>query len=235
VFQRLLQFKSTEDASFELLQSVVSFCPVELLQPHLAALCRMGLERLQRSQSLQLAQSFMVFMAVLAGRTSPQVLVAALEAVGPGLALQLVQQVWAPTMAKVRGAGQRKAAAVGTTRLLCEWPALAQTPALWRVLLDAQVALLQDWVEARPEDAADQLALERMAEAGQSDEFQRLFFAGQGPPDLFPEVSNATAAFARALAGMLARSGDPAAALQGLEPKKLAPLKQWLAQAGLQL
>jgi len=228
VFQRLLGFRSTEDASFELLQSIVSFCPYELLRPHLPSLVRLGLERLQQSQSIALAQAFVVFLAVLCGRAGPAAFEATMEQIAPGAALNIVRDVWIPAMGKARGAAARKAVAVGTTRLLCEWGTLAQQqPELWSKLLAAQVALLSEHMTTGAVDS-DALALERMAEAGQSDEFARLFFARDGPPDLFPEVPASTKYFAPAIAGV-ARSAGPEFVLRGLDAKAATLVQGWMA------
>jgi len=116
------------------------------------------------------------------------------------------------------------------------------------------VALLSEWTEIRPEENDVQL-LEKLAEAGQSEEFSRfawftnlitpfvcmgkkprltlfmnarLFFARDGPPDLFPEVSNATKAFSQALTN-LSRNVGFDFIFQGVDVKGTTMLKQWMA------
>lgn len=201
VYYRLLGFKSTEDMSFELARSVVSFCRFDVVRPHLPQVFAASLSKLQQpNASISLARSFVVFMCVLIGRRGAGATFEICEATSRGLFVNLVRGVWIPAFAKVTNSVERKACIVGATKVLCEFPQFVQNDRdAWIALLRATMALLAEINTG----AGDMLgagdsertlvteSLERMAEAGHGTSFQRLQFAHYDD-DLFPEISNPT-------------------------------------------
>ena len=253
IFEHLLNTKSTEDSSFQLLSCIVTFCPG--VAQHLALALRMSLERLQKSQSLQLASSFVVFLASLVGKLGPQVAIDAVDSIAPDLTFTLVlPRVWIPALGKVRGASERKACAVGATRFLTESPALlTRHPAVWSSLLRGTVALVAEYGDASASASASagggastadhsELTdtLERMSEAGHSTAFSRLHFASDGPPDLFRDVPVPSSYVVSALArfGGTMPPGQVASLVQSAlasDPKLAALLATWMNAAGVRL
>jgi exportin-2 (importin alpha re-exporter) len=247
IFERLLLTKTLEDVSFQLLSCVVNYCPTPFIAPHLVAAIRGALNKLQRSHSINLAQSFVSFMGVLCCRQGPMICSEAMDQLEPGLMLKIVDQIWIPVFGKIRGETARKMCALGATRLLVESTQLRAKPEVWSKLFRAQVLMLAERVEMSrtkllmERDLADTNdALERMAESGYSTNFVRLSFAGGSASiDFFPEVQNETIQFVQALVTFANTTNPPGVAKQliamalGNEATLWEELKVWLGQAGL--
>ena len=74
-------------------------------------------QRLQTAKTSRFVRGFLVFLSHFIVQRGPTALAVSMDAVQPGILLVLLQQVWLPSMASVRGETEEKLLAVATTKV----------------------------------------------------------------------------------------------------------------------
>ncbi|SCU95530.1 LADA_0G16094g1_1 [Lachancea dasiensis] len=113
VFQRLIASKTYDVNGLELLEYIISFMPMEKVQPYMKQIAVLLLQRLQNSRTEKYIKKFVVFLSILAHRRGSDLIVDFIDEVQAGL----FQQIWTafvintlPTMGNLL---DRKVAIIG--------------------------------------------------------------------------------------------------------------------------
>ena len=240
VWRELLGTKGHEGYAFAVLDALALTAP-DALAPHLRPVLEMALTAVQASKAIRVASLFIHTAAVLCGAQGPAGFAGTLQAIAPGLLLQITDAVIAAMAPRIAGTAHRREAAVGLTRLLCEVPAAylgdAAGQAAWAKLLGAVVELVEAPAGA-PAAAASRASRLGGAAAFMEDEdlpeeagdgppaeyaasYSRLLHAGVPTAYAFPATPSAGAFLARSL-GALAQQAPQVTALVQASPASAA-------------
>ena len=125
IFGKLLAAKSTEDLSFELMRSIICFCPFELIRPRLPDVFRMSFMKYSqpKTRSVFLARSLVSFACVLMGKHGPQAFIEACESLRPGLFNKFLGEIALPTIPGITSVTMKK--------ILKSWASLFSSANNW--------------------------------------------------------------------------------------------------------
>ncbi|SCU86398.1 LAMI_0D01904g1_1 [Lachancea mirantina] len=118
VFQRLIASKTHDVYGFELLEYVMTFTPVEKLQPHLKQVAVLLLQRLQNSRTEKYVKKFVVFIAILAHNLGSDFVVQFIDGVQDGLFPQIWQAFVMSSLPTIGNLLDRKIALVGILNII---------------------------------------------------------------------------------------------------------------------
>lgn len=155
IYQKLISSRLLDTYGFDVLRALLSSLPASTMAPYMQPVLTLMLVRLQSSRTDKFSQHFIAFLGFLAGLQQPgypDQLLSALDAVQPGLAAQLLENVVAPELARLPRP-LRFDTVVGIVRLLTESRAMLQMPA-WPPLMTATVHLLAETSPPATDDAA---------------------------------------------------------------------------------
>jgi hypothetical protein len=152
-------------------------------QQYLTQVFTMAFQRLQSKKSPKTGALLTNLVLVFAGKHGPPAVVNTFESIQPGLfANSFLPAVLLPNVHGVALPAERRASAVGLTRLLCEYPPLLQqaqqdpskqASCIWAQVLKAQVALLSSNVGEKS-TLDEEGNLESMEETGYTASFSSL-------------------------------------------------------------
>ncbi|WVR05966.1 hypothetical protein IAU60_002994 [Kwoniella sp. DSM 27419] len=211
IFQRLVGSKINDVYAFELLQALLEFVPINVMQPFAQTVFVLLLNRLQSKPSGQFNQSFVYFFAFIAtiDTVGPDFLVAVLDGVQPGLFGNLLTGVILSNTQKV-STRNRKLIEVGLTKMLTKSDKLLDGPnkqfwvPIFLGLLDL-FTLPQDITYTNPAAADGDLTELDPEEAGFQSSFSKLGASEKAARDPVAEVQDTKAYAAKELAR---RSGE---------------------------
>ena len=191
VFQKLLASRATDAAACKLLSAIFSSFEAAELSQFMSPIFTLTLTRLQSNKKF--GPSLVGCWAVFIARFGAPALRSTLESLQPGLFLMLLNGLWKDGIGAVQGAVPRKAAAIGTARLLTECPeTLADEATFGAVLHSLLVMLMHDQgISTAPADAdADDVAdgiegADGAGGAGYAASYNQLTFAGGAEADLY--------------------------------------------------
>jgi len=244
VFQKLVAAKSSEVSGFDILNSAIVHFPQESMEPQILKIFEILLVRLTSGKTPRFARLVTTFFALFVGKYGAQTFFDRMNAMQPGLGVNLLCHVWSvrlktdPPVQKL----EAKIQVVGATKVLCESPALladAEGQKAWTSTLVGVVTLLvsetfQKVAEATTMDDEPEM------ETGYDAQFSKLMYAKKEIEDPFPEVADPRALFVQSLHGVLSGSsgGQLMPLVQaglGVDPKLGSGLDAMFQNAGLRL
>jgi len=191
IFQKLVSSKITEVHAFDLLESLFTSFPLEVLQPFVKDIFIILLTRLNGSKTEILAQRFVRLFYFLVGRyqTGPDFVIQSIDTVQAGIFNQLYTAVVLRDTQKLNRQTDRKVAVVGLTQLVGFSEALATTHhKAWPNTVMALLKALEiDPVPVQGDPLADLQAAE-IDDVSFGASFVRLNTCKKSRADLFPEV-----------------------------------------------
>lgn len=239
VFQKLLARGATDAHAARLLSALWRSCDLAELGQYATPIFDLCVRRAQgyKKVGTALVATWSVFVA----RYGAPALRAQLEAVQPGLAAMVLRGLWAEYAPHVKGVVERKAAVIGSVRLVAEVPEVARDADTAGTLLSAAcgMVLADAGVAVAPEPAAtayeeeDGIDVDTSAAGagGYNAAYVQLSFAAEAETDLYAEHGTATY-LARALAQMGARQPELLQAVAGRLPAdKQQELQKLMAAA----
>ena len=200
VFQKLLSMRSTESDAFALLSAIIQFVPAEKLQPFMSGIFGLLFTRLQGStKNARYKRLISCFVALLTGKYGSQKTFELLNSVQAGVHMMFLKQVWMPVLSEDNPARtEAKIQIIALTKLICESPVLLNDDAgreIWGLALVSILKILSSPAASFGSGTED----DQEVEIGYDPTFSRLFFATRAPLDPFPEVSDPSLAFVKAL------------------------------------
>ena len=146
--------------------------------------------RLNTRMGILYTKGLLYTLSVFIGKHGPSTLFDALENIQPGMGMMLLDQVWLPSVLKVRGAMERKAISIGMTRILCELPQVQTNHNLWIKVLTKILQLFEEKeevIEAKDPDAQ----LVDLEEMGYEAGFSKLCFTSSKEKDYMEHIQSA--------------------------------------------
>jgi len=144
LWQRLMSVKNQDQFAFQILNAIFLNVPLHVLQPFMVPILTGALTHVHASKAIRVARMFVHSASLFAGRHGPAALEGAMESLGAGTFVGVLDGVFAATGNRITGENSRKEAAVGITRILCEFDMIsdASKHALWSKLLNVTIELL---------------------------------------------------------------------------------------------
>jgi exportin-2 (importin alpha re-exporter) len=268
VFQKLVSSRANEASAFSLATAVTSRLPLtELMKgagggagpSRLQIIFQLLLTKLQACAAGHAGKAdlfkkrFLQLLSSISGAHGAATVATTLDAVQPGLFLNLLQNVWLPQALKARPSSTKtmaaaekaatdseaKAVAVGLSRLLLDVPQVATNPAVFGAVLKVMVTLLEEGqAQGDDENAGDsrnEVHLEEV-ENGYSAGFSQLKCGkkGSSTSGVFAKVPDAKSYLARCLGSISAARPQTLGPLiqQHLDADGQKALAGYLQQAG---
>jgi len=151
----------------------------------------------------------------------------------PGIFSMVLSSLWIPNIHGISGVIEKKAVAVGSTKLLCEYPALLSTPAtlsVWAELLEGLVKLFAGAEVNAPTADYEEAEDDSVYNSG----FSTLRYATKSQTDYFSTIADAQQYFAVSYQNLC--QGSAATTLLpvvcNLSPQTLIALKSIFAHYG---
>lgn len=194
VFQKLLASKVSESNAFGLLQSIILHVDSSAIDTYVATVLQLIMASLQQNRDhCHFCHKFFAFLGLYAGKRGGTKLVHYLEIKQAGLLSNLVLHVFTPQITKAKFADvyEAKAAAVGSTHILCEAPdALIRMGdvAPWNALGRILYELLRQLTCESP--AVEEIDERQNFTDGYDAHFSKLHFGSNPINDAFPDIQD---------------------------------------------
>lgn len=238
VFQKLLASKTNDHEGFYLLQSMVEHLPSEALNNYIKQVFIVLFQRLTSSKTTKYVKSLLVFFFVFVIKNGGSQLISTMDSIQSGIFGMVCDSLIVKdgTVQKISGTTEKKIAAVGLTKLLCETDELVAGPYADRFsgLLLALISLFE-----LPEDESipdDEHFIEIEDTPGYQTAYSQLIFAGKPDYDPVAGVGDVRKFLATSLAAMSARRPGHLTPIVGqLAPNAQQCMQQYLQAAGVGL
>lgn len=145
VFQKMIASKSNDHEGFYLLQNLISYYPRADLIPVMPQIFTLLFQRLSSSKTTKFVKCLIVLFNFYAIKVSPNELIQLIDGIQNQMFGMVCERVFVTDLNKVSGSVERKIAAVGMVKILCECSALTQLPyiAYWQKLVQALIELFE--------------------------------------------------------------------------------------------
>lgn len=167
VFQNLLASKSRDIHGFALLEYIMVYVPPEALEPFLNQISQLILLRLQSSRTDQFVNRLSVFVYFLSAcgmkpHLGPNFAIAFFDNVQKGVFGQILETFLLPATPKIRGNQDRRTAAFGLSKLLCETEAfgVGEYQNIWAPAAKILIALLKSNIAEEPSFVSSEIDVE---------------------------------------------------------------------------
>jgi exportin-2 (importin alpha re-exporter) len=240
VFQKLISSKATESSAFELLSAIMMYGSHEAVKSYLNTIFQILFMRLQHGKTVRYVRLITNFFALLAGKYGSQVFFDSTNQIQPGVALNLLVQVWVPRLQTDPPLRMdAKIQVVGLTRLLCDTPPALLSDdngkKIWAQVLAAVVTMVTSpsWSNSAGDDEDQEV------EIGYDATYSGLTFARKALDDPFADIADPIAVFVKSLHTLsTSQPGVITPIIQqglGSDPKLSSGLQSMFQKSGLQL
>lgn len=237
VFQKLIASKANDHEGFLLMQSLIEFCPNELLNPFMKQVFILLFQRLSSSKTTKYVKGLITFFCFYAINYGANSLIQMIDGIQPQMFGMVLEKVVLTDVQKVSGPVERKIAAVGITKLLCEAPAMLEQPyaQFWCPLLKSIISIFelpQDDTTQPEDNFADMEDLQ-----GYEVAYSQLSFASKTTYDPLQGIGDARCHLAQSLSQLCATAPGkiPSVLSSGLSEVEMQHLQQYLTAANVQL
>jgi exportin-2 (importin alpha re-exporter) len=239
VFQKLISSKANETSAFELLSAITMYVSPGAVSSYLNTIFQILLVRLKSGKTVRYVRLVTNFFALFTGKYGAQLFFDSTNQIQPGLALNLLVQIWVPRLQEDPPLRlDAKTQVVGLTRLLCDTPALlsdANGKQIWAQALAAVVTMATSpsfSVLVGDDDNQE-------VEIGYDATYSGLTFARKALDDPFADIVDPIATFVQSLHSLsTSQPGVITPIIQqglGSDPKLSSGLEQMFLKSGLQL
>ncbi|KAM3961378.1 LOW QUALITY PROTEIN: chromosome segregation 1 [Aphomia sociella] len=145
VFQKLIASKTNDHEGFYLIQTMLYKFGEPVMQPYTKQIMTLLFQRLSSSKTTKYVRGLIAFLGFYAAHFGADTLIDLVDSVQANMFAMYLERVLIPELQKVSGVLERKAAAVGCVKLLCESQRLRDGPLapLWPPLLQALISLFE--------------------------------------------------------------------------------------------
>ncbi|XP_038218626.1 exportin-2 [Zerene cesonia] len=145
VFQKLIASKTNDHEGFYLVQTMLYKFGTTDMQPYTKQIMSLLFQRLSSSKTTKYVRGLIAFLGFFAAHFGADTLIDLIDSIQANMFAMYVERVLIPDLQKVGGALERKAAAVGCVKLLCDSAHFrrgALAP-LWPPLLQALISVFE--------------------------------------------------------------------------------------------
>ncbi|XP_048484090.1 exportin-2 [Plutella xylostella] len=218
VFQKLIASKTNDHEGFYLVQTLLYKLGMQDLEPYIKQIMTLLFQRLSSSKTTKYVKGLIAFLGFFAAHFGADNLIEIVESVQPNMFSMYVQRILIPDIQKVSGALERKAAAVGCVKLLCESAAFRGPLApMWTPLMQALISVFE--LPCDESSLPDDHFVEVDDAPGYQAAYSQLSCAKPPSQDPLESISSPQQYLAESL-GAMARSNP------GLLPQKLSELEE---------
>lgn len=205
VFQRLVSSKRNDFLGFYLLESIVNHLEASVFSPYLTEVFRIVFTRIQGSKTVQLIKSFVIFLCTFSGKHGIGFVVDNMNKLQDGIFWMVLKSLWIPNLHGISGKLEKKAVAVGSTKILCEFPALLQGEgrAVWVELVQGIIKLFGGAEESTPTADYQEEVEDLVYNSG----FSNLKYASKSEVDYFSGIKDERAFFISSFQQLAAKAG----------------------------
>ncbi|EEY65961.1 exportin-2-like protein [Phytophthora infestans T30-4] len=237
VFQKLISSRSTEANAFSLLRALFAFMPREAYGSFLNEIIKILMIRLQTRMAGRNSEGYtkeLVYtVSVLIGKLGPDTFLASLESLQKGMSTMFIKSVWLQCNARGRSPAERKACAIGLTRLMCETEFCGADLDMWTEMLIAAVKVLEEAGDSGAAVKDEDESLLELEQTGYEAGYAKLFFASVIPLDYLQEYPVPTCYLAESISKLSASKPGVHLAYAQTElptPATLTSLQSYFAQ-----
>lgn len=236
VFQKLIASKANDHEGFFLMQSLIEHLPTEALSPYMKQVFVLLFQRLSSSKTTKFIKGLLVFFCLYCLQYGPANLIGMIDGIQQQMFGMVIERLFIPDLQKISGNVERKIAAVGVTKLLCETPELVDGPysQFWVPLLQALIGLFE-----LPEDQSllpDDHFIEVDDTPGYQPVFSQLLFANKRDRDPLQGVADVRLHLAQSLSKLsVAYPGRLQPMLGGISEPHRIHLKTYLDAAKVEI
>lgn len=199
VFQKMIASKSNDHEGFYLLQNLISYYPRADLLPVMPQVFTLLFQRLSSSKTTKFVRCLIVLFNFYAIKVGPNELIQLIDGIQNQMFGMVCQRVFVTDLNKVSGEIERKIAAVGMSKILCECSNMLQPPyvAHWQQLVQALIELF----ELPPDDSniEGDSFIEIEDTAGYQVAYSQLNYASGKKDDPLAEITDARRYFVEKL------------------------------------
>ncbi|CAB3229559.1 unnamed protein product [Arctia plantaginis] len=145
VFQKLIASKTNDHEGFYLIQTMLYKFGNDVMSQYTKQIITLLFQRLSSSKTTKYLRGLIAFLGFYAAHFGADNLIDVIDSVQPGMFSMYLERVLIPELQRVSGALERKAAAVGCIKLLCDSQHFRQgaLAPLWPRLLEALIMLFE--------------------------------------------------------------------------------------------
>ncbi|XP_072948285.1 exportin-2 [Epargyreus clarus] len=145
VFQKLIASKTNDHEGFYLVQTMLFKFGESVMQPYNKQIITLLFQRLSSSKTTKYIKGLIAFLGFYAAHFGADNLIDLVDSVQANMFAMYVERVLVPELQRVSGALERKAAALGCVRLLCDCAHFRREPLapLWPRLMQALISLFE--------------------------------------------------------------------------------------------
>ncbi|KAG7300820.1 hypothetical protein JYU34_015156 [Plutella xylostella] len=218
VFQKLIASKTNDHEGFYLVQTLLYKLGMQDLEPYIKQIMTLLFQRLSSSKTTKYVKGLIAFLGFFAAHFGADNLIEIVESVQPNMFSMYVQRILIPDVQKVSGTLERKAAAVGCVKLLCESAAFRGPLApMWTPLMQALISVFE--LPCDESSLPDDHFVEVDDAPGYQAAYSQLSCAKPPSQDPLESISSPQQYLAESL-GAMARANP------GLLPQKLSELEE---------
>ncbi len=140
-FRFVLGHKKIFSSAFDMLNNMFRYVPFDIYQSKLQEIIQTCLTRLQRKPSPKLKKDFVISMSLLEHKQQTHVVPKVFESIQAGLAGNILEHVWFPSLDMMVTPAQKKICALGLAKLMTD-PVVCTNQKLLSVALDKMSVLL---------------------------------------------------------------------------------------------
>jgi exportin-2 (importin alpha re-exporter) len=240
VFQKLIASKANDHEGFKLIQCMVEYIPEQTLGQYMKPVFTLFFQRLTSSKTVKFIKGLLVFFGIYVLKYGASNLIQMIDGIQPKMFAMVVDRIFIPELQKVSGNTEKRTAAVGITKLLCESEAMfsGEYAIYWPPLLQALIGLFElpeDNVEALEEHFTE-IEPEEGAGAYQA-VYSQLVFAGKNDVDPLKEtIPDAKLYLAQSLGKLsVGRPGKVRPVVSTIAPGAQTYLANYLQLANVQI
>jgi exportin-2 (importin alpha re-exporter) len=191
VFQKLVASKQNDGYGFNLLESIILYMNPANFAPYMSEVMRILFTRLQSSKTAKFVEFLLYFFNVYICKHGGAALIQQIDAVQPGIFLNLLQSVWLPHITTVSEEDHRRICAIGSTKLMAEWTPLYAEPYVkhFAALVEVTAKLISQKPEAFEATDLDQLYTDNEEAQSGFSSFSQLAFSPKPQISLLSDVN----------------------------------------------
>uniref|UniRef100_A0A0A9WHR6 Exportin-2 n=1 Tax=Lygus hesperus TaxID=30085 RepID=A0A0A9WHR6_LYGHE len=183
VFQKLISMKSSDHEGFAIMQTMMKHCPNDLLEPFIKQIFLLLFQRLTSSKTTKYIKCILVFFCFFALRYGATEFIDLVDSIQPMMFAMILEKLFVPDAQKIDGKTERRIAAIGLAKFLCEGKQLKEGQYVnqWPVLLNVLTNLVELPVDESTHPEDHYVDVETIT--GYEGSYNELVFVGQAHED----------------------------------------------------
>ena len=231
----MIASKSNDHEGFYLMQNLLTYYPLEQLQPSMRQIFALLFQRLSLSKTTKYVRGIIVFFCYYASKMGASALVELVDQIQSGMFGMVIDRVLVPDMAKVSAEMDRKIVAVGVSKLLTECPNMLAAPYVqnWSRLLQSLIELFELPPDQSTLDGDHYVEVDDTA--GYQAAFSQLSFAQPKSQDFLADIPDGRKYLAQSLSKLMQTQPQLPTMIAAMGDQHKQALQKYCELAGVRL